>query len=223
VGWSADSGDITADSTFALADGSFAPPASSLQYIALITSEHRKPQFSALIGVLTGAVGDTMAVILSMPGLFDLDVAVGVQLDTLGLWVGQARLVPEVLTPGFFGFADDSAALGFGELTNPTVGGVFYEQGETFETTTTLSDNDYRTIIRARIVRNQSNGTLSAIENALQYIFGVPCSVADIGTMSLALQISAPITATERALLSTLDILPRPAGVAIGSITYSPD
>lgn len=177
----------------------------------------------AMVGLVTGAIGDITAQALALPQAFDLDSAVGVQLDIIGQWVGQARVVTNVLLTGFFGFLDDSPpALTMGELTDPSVGGVFYELGATYQQTTTLTDADYRTIIRARIVRNQSNGKLSAMENALQFIFQVPCSVSDIGDLSLAITVSKPITPVQRALLSTLDLLPRPAGVAIGSITYSP-
>lgn len=223
MAWSTDSSVITADSTLETADGFVVAPPTSLQYAALITSEHAiRPKFMSLVNLIAGGFGDITACILSMPKAFDIDTAVGAQLDIVGKWVGQARVVTNVLLTGFFGFADDPAALTFGELPSPSVGGVFYELGATFQATTTLSDKDYRTILRARIVRNQSNGTLSAIENALQYVFGVPCTVSDIGDMSLAIQVSAPITQTQEALLNTLDLLPRPAGVAIGSITYSP-
>jgi hypothetical protein len=223
MSWSADSGDITADSGLVTADGAYLTSPTAAPYLGLITSEHRfQPKFAALMAVLLSAVGDTTAVINSMPGKFDLDTAVGNQLDIDGAWVGQDRVITQVLLVEFFGFADDQAALTMGELTNPTIGGVFYELGATFAQSTTLSDDDYRTIIRARIVRNQANGTLSDLEAALEYIFQVPCAVADIGDQSLAIEVSAPITQTQEALLNTLDILPRPAGVAIGSITYSP-
>jgi hypothetical protein len=193
-------------------------------YGALITSKHnQKPKFMALVALLTGAIADIADVAESLPSVFDLDNAVGVQLDAVGRWVGQSRVIPNVLLTGFFGFLDQSPPdLTMGELTDPTVGGVFYELGSTFQQTSVLADPDYRTIIRARIVRNQSNGTLSAIENALQFIFQVPCHVNDIGTLGLGIVIGKPITQIQQALLNSLDLLPRPSGVKIGSITYSP-
>jgi hypothetical protein len=220
MGWSADSTDITADSTYATADGSDTEP---LSYLSLVTSEHnKKPKFMAMLGALTAGISSITAAIQSMPAAFDLDNAVGAQLDVLGLWIGQARVIANVLIFGFFGFADDEAALPFGELTNLSIGGRFYELGEDYEGSTILSDAEYVTILKARIVRNQSPGTLSALEEALIYIFGTPASVADNGTMDLALTVAAPITQTDQTLLNTLDLLPRPAGVRIGSITYAP-
>jgi hypothetical protein len=223
MGWTGDSTVVTADSTLFTADGGGGLTSSATPYLNLITSEHnQKPNFMAMVGVVTGAIADVNNGIQAIQPAFDLDQAIGAQLDILGLWIGQSRVISDILILGFFGFADDVAALPFGEFSNPSIGGVFYEFGSSFAGSTVLSDADYLTILRARIVRNQSDGTLEAIENALQFIFGVNCSVADNGTMNLAITVSSPITPTDQALLSNLDILPRPAGVEIGSITYTP-
>jgi hypothetical protein len=214
--WSADETDFTADFTGALADGSLTSPPTSLKYASLITSQHnQKPNFMALVNAITAGIGDVTRSIQSMQTAFDLDTAVGKQQDIVGQWVGQNRVVADVILPTFFGFGDDASALTFGELGDTSIGGVFYELGETFQVTTTLSDTDYRTILRARIVRNQSNGSLAALENALFYIFGVPAN------LTLQITVGAPITPVQRALLTSLDILPRPSGVGITSITYS--
>lgn len=190
-------------------------------YTQLITSEHiDKPNFVAMVGLVSGAFDGITQLLQSMPEAFDLDNAVGPQLDVVGAWVGRPRLVDEVLTAGFFGFADDGAALTFGELSDPSVGGRFYELGESFATTTTLGDPEYLTIIKAKIVRNQWDGTTPGLEAALTYIFGPGCYVTDNGTLNLTITIGRPITAVEKALLSTFDLLPRPTGVLIGTLRY---
>jgi hypothetical protein len=196
---------------------------SGAAYANRITSEHnQKPNFMAVVALLTNGIGDIVEATQAITPAFDLDQAVGNQLDIIGLWVGQPRVIETVLVQGFFGFSDDTAALPFGELTDPSIGGVFYELGSTAAGSTTLNDAVYLTILKAAIVRNQSSGTRPAIEAALMDIFGVPCSVADNGTLSLAITIPVPVSPTDEALLTALDILPRPAGVAIGSITYTP-
>jgi hypothetical protein len=197
-------------------------------YAARITSEHnQKPKFMSMVSLVTGAIGDVLEGIQSIEAAFDLDNAIGVQQDILGLWIGQPRVVSQVLVQGLFGFSEtstgqaDGAQLPFGELTNPTIGGRFYELGQIVSGTTTLSDPEYLTILKARIVRNQSDGTLAAIENALQFIFGVPCSVADNGTLSIVINVGGAITPTQQALLTSLDLLPRPACVSISAITFT--
>jgi hypothetical protein len=192
-------------------------------YASLITSENNKKlKFMALVGLLTDAVAEITQGILSIQAGFDLDLASNAQLDVIGLWVGQPRVIQSVLIAGYFGFADDVAALPFGELSDRSIGGVFYELGAATEGTVTLNDAAYLTVLKARIARNQSNGTLATLEAALQDIFAVPARVADLGTLSLAISVAVPITLTDQALLNTLDVLPRPAGVAIGSLTYTP-
>jgi hypothetical protein len=204
-------------------------PASAVPYTSLITSEHnQKLNYMALVSVLTGAVADATQATQSLVPAFNLNTAVGAQLDVIGLWVGQPRVIPGILIPGFFGFSEvssglpDGLQLPFGELTDLSKGGIFFELGGTFAGTTTLTDPQYLTILKARIARNQSNGTLSALEGALLFIFGAGCRVADSGTKSLAITVTSPISPVDQALITGLDILPRPAGVAIGSITFTP-
>jgi len=221
LGWTADSTVVTADSTEYTADGAYLGNDLSTPYTSLIKSEHnQKPMFMAMVGAVTGAIAAVTAGIQAIQPAFDLDTAIGNQLDIVGQWVGQSRTVENVLVLGFFGFADDPAALGFGELKNVSVGGIWYNLGENFSGSTVLSDSDYLTILKARIVKNQGTGDANDIENALNYIFDVPCTLVDNGTLNVTINISEPITSTAEALLSGLDILPRPAGVAF-TINYA--
>ena len=68
-------------------------------YTALITSEHSdKPKFMAMVEMLSEPLVDLMNVLGGMPALFDLDAAVGDQLDVLGQWIGLSRYVNTPLT-----------------------------------------------------------------------------------------------------------------------------
>ena len=61
-------------------------------YTALITSEHAdKPKFMAMVEAVAQCFVDQQNLLLSVPTAFDLDDAVGVQLDAVGLWVGIGR------------------------------------------------------------------------------------------------------------------------------------
>ena len=192
------------------------------KYASLITSEHnQKPKYMALVTFLCSVMADITAACAAIPAAFDLDLAVGNQLDIIGLWVGQPRVIQSILVTGFFGFEDDVEALPFGELTDPSKGGRWYELNEASTGTATLGDTAYRTLLKARIIRNQSDGTTPEIEASLADIFGAPCAITDAGTLSLAISVPVPITPEEEALVGPLDLLPRPAGVAIGSITYT--
>ncbi len=62
------------------------------QYSELVTSEHRdKPKFIAVVELFCSGQVDEQNVLASMPGLFDLETAIGDQLDTIGVWVGFGR------------------------------------------------------------------------------------------------------------------------------------
>lgn len=205
-------------------------PSTAAPYLNLITSEYnQKPNFMALVGTLTGAMGDATAAVASLVPAFNLNGgAAGAQQDILGLWIGQSRVIPNVLVPGFFGFSElgtgqpDGLALRFGELGHASIGGIWFNLNDVAAGTTVLTDSQYLTVLRARITRNQSMGTLPALEAALFFIFGVGCSVADNGNLSLAITVSQPVSPIDQALISSLDILPRPAGIPITSVTYQP-
>lgn len=201
---------------------------SSIPYTNLITSEHnQKPNFMMLVGILTSGVGDVTNTIQSLIPAFSLTTAVGAQLDIVGLWIGQSRIIPNVLVTGFFGFSElasgdpDGLQEPFGELTNPSIGGIWYNLGQQSSSTTVLSDVAYLTLLKAKITENQWDGTLSGMEEALLFITGVNCSIADPGDLNLTITVPLPITPLEQALLTSLDIIPRPAGVLISGITFT--
>ena len=64
-------------------------------YLGLVTSQHQnKPKFTAVLAGLLQMVLDAQSCIESIGPAFDLDTAVGVQLDTLGVIVGVSRNLP---------------------------------------------------------------------------------------------------------------------------------
>jgi hypothetical protein len=66
-------------------------------YTAKITSEYRgKPR---LLGILTAYCKpfvDLQVTLLGLPDRYDLDNAVGAQLDAVGLWIGVTRYVKDI-------------------------------------------------------------------------------------------------------------------------------
>lgn len=186
-------------------------------YTQLITSEHnQQPKYTAMVGAVAGALGGVYDFDLTLPLAFDLDTAEGVQLDSIGAWVGQSRLIPGVLLVEYFGFVDNPAALPYGEEGNASVGGRFYDEGEPIVETSLLADPEYRLIIRGRIVKNHAKGKTSDFINAINFMFQATSIIDDVqGNMTIGVYIGRPISLVERAIILNLDILPRPAGVRI--------
>lgn len=132
-------------------------------WLGLITSEHnQQPDFMTMLQNVFQPFADDIAVMASLPALFDLDVAAGTQLDVVGLWVGVTRNISVPLTGVYFSF--DTVGLGFDQGTwydpfNPTTGLVI------------LSDQAFRTLIRARIANNQWDGTIPGAYDVWNVLF----------------------------------------------------
>ena len=150
-----------------LAIGYWYETSQTCQYCPLITSEHDdKQNYMAMIWDSTQPYSDIQIEMDSVPGYYDLDLAVGSQLDVIGQWVGVSRYISIPLTGVYFSF--DVIGLGFDQG---------YIQGEFDPSTglTTLPDGPYRTLIRATIAANHWDGTLPSA----YAIWGIVFSAAD--------------------------------------------
>lgn len=64
-------------------------------YLDLITSEHRiRPKYIAMVKKLLESTDSIMELPLILPSYFDIDSAVGKQLDILGEQLGKSRVMP---------------------------------------------------------------------------------------------------------------------------------
>ncbi|HHL4079952.1 DUF2612 domain-containing protein [Burkholderia sola] len=179
-------------------------------YTALITSEHRHlPRFSAVLGALVQPLVDQMNVLQSMPGKFDLDNAVGVQLDDVGLWVGVSRKIRTPLSGIYFSF--DVGGLGFDQ-------GIWKGPFDPDTGLTVLDDDTYRLVIRAKIGANHWDGTLASSAAILNSIFdsGTYVFIEDHQDMSMTIGISGKVpSAVFLALLAGGYIPLKPEGVRV--------
>lgn len=92
--------------------------------------------------------------------LLNIDLAEGYHLDLIGGIVGQPRFLSDFNTEPYFGFENSYQSKSFGTINDPSVGGYWNSRSH-FNTATsrTLSDEEYRRIIKARVIYNQSNCT----------------------------------------------------------------
>ncbi|MEN8511956.1 DUF2612 domain-containing protein [Burkholderia sp. RS02] len=184
--------------------------AALIDYTSLITSEHRDlPRFAAVLGALVQPLVDQMNVLQGMPGKFDLDDAVGVQLDDVGLWVGVSRKIRTPLTGIYFSF--DIAGLGFDQ-------GIWKGPFDPDTGLTVLDDDTYRLVIRAKIGANHWDGTLESSAAILNSIFGADTHVLieDHQDMSMTIGISGKVpSAVFLALLAGGYIPLKPEGVRV--------
>jgi len=186
----------------------------SQDYSQLLTSEYaNSPNLIQTVQLTANAIGDITTLLQSLPAQFDLDTAIGSQLDVDGQWIGFARTIGGVIVVQFFGFADDATALTFGELGNPAVGGRFLELGEDTSTTATLSDPEYRLLLRAKILQNDWDGSVAEFEAAVSDVIAMPTTIIDPGTSVVLIMPSQAVDPVLTQLLTNYDLLPRAAGV----------
>ncbi len=183
------------------------------KYTNRITSEHnQQPDFMAVVEALAKPLVDVQNVLGGMPGKFDLDNAVGAQLDDVGLWVGISRNVPVPLTGVYFSF--DTAGVGFDQ-------GSWKGPFDPDTGLTRLDNETYRLVLRAKIGANHWDGTLESSKAILDSIFNGDTFVfiQDNQDMSMTIGISGVIpSAVFLALLANGLIPLKPEGVQINIV-----
>ncbi|AMG44729.1 DUF2612 domain-containing protein [Achromobacter xylosoxidans] len=181
------------------------------KYLGLITAFHRdKPNFSAMVGAVSKCFVDAQNLYAQMVVAYDLDAAVGVQLDAVGEWVGISRRVRTPLVGVYFSF--DIVRLGFDE-------GIWQGPFDPDTGVTSLDDDTYRLLIRAKIGANHWDGTLEGSAAILNLIFGgtgTDVFIQDNGDMSIDIGVSGERPAAVFLALLTGGYIPiKPEGVRV--------
>lgn len=180
------------------------------RYTGKITSEHSdKPKYIAMVNGVSGCfLGATIAAD-KLPVYFDLDGAIGEQLDVVGQWVGVSRNITTPLSGVYF--ALDTENLGFDQ-------GAWQGPFDPDTGITTLDDDAYRTLLRARIGSNKWDGTLGQSKDILDLIFSgdTLAFIQDNQDMTITVGVSGkPPTAIQIALLTGgyINVKPQSVGV----------
>lgn len=163
-------------------------------YLDLITSEHRtKPNYVAWVDVLLTPFVDAINLNESVKKAFDLNTAVGVQLDTLGKILVQSRVMNFQPTDG----------------SSPI-----------------LSDEDYRLILKAKVVKNQWKGTTEDFYNFWEVLLGntLPVYLVDNQEMEPVVVVwNNLVTPLVQDFLANGLIVPKPAGLGLGLRRVDPE
>ncbi|MBR8380725.1 DUF2612 domain-containing protein [Burkholderia cenocepacia] len=179
-------------------------------YTSLITSEHRsQPNYIGVVTALIQPLVDQMNMLAAMPGQFDLDVAVGVQLDAIGVWVGISREIATPLAGVYFSF--DVDGLGFDQ-------GIWKGPYDPDDGLVSLDDDTYRLVIRAKIGANHWDGTLGSSADILNSIFNgdTHLFIEDNQDMSMTIAIAGKVPSPVFLALLANGYLPlKPEGVRI--------
>lgn len=184
-------------------------------YLALITSEFvGKPKFAATISTDVSPCVQVQDLLAAMIPLFDVDLAVGTQLDIIGVWVGISRNVTIPIEGVYFSWDDtDFDGWEFGIWQgNLTPGAV-----------TVLPDDVYRTLIKAKIAANQWDGTTDGAYAIWDSVFtNITILINDNQDMSYDLAFVGGIVDSLTLALITGGYIPlKPEGVRV-NVYYVP-
>ena len=147
-----------------------------------------------------------------------LDTAVGRQLDGLGELLDRPRQISNTRAIWHFGFQGQPNIGGFGEFPMYRSGSGLYTGGST------LDDDNYRRLLRWKVLVDSGFGTAPQIEAALRVLFDVTrIAVEDIGTARIRIHIGRKPTEDDFFLGNVGQWVPSAAGVALEFRTYEPD
>lgn len=188
--------------------------------------------FDKYLQLLINAQVEIQKVFKDLMQLRSLDTATGAQLDVIGRIVGQERIFLNADFYDLFGFQGATKAASFGELGNPTVGGMFYDYGKPLGGNIELDDNTYRLFIKAKIFKNTTSSTPEEFLAVLNLVFGTSTTVlTEEGDASITVLLSRALTDFERALLFYISnepgypsrLIPKTVGVRINFGEYDGD
>lgn len=189
-------------------------------YINRITPQHRnKPKFIAWLTAALNMIQDAQNLLAQISDAYDIDVAVGNQLDAVGQWLGTSRNLP--YQPGVSN--TDNPVFAW-EETSDGYGGWGVGYWLMSGLSPVLNDDYYRMILKATIIRNRWDGTANSLLSLLQLLFknsGLIFLVQDGQNMAftvIAYGVTDPIV--NDFLLHDV-MIPRPEGVQRNIIVSS--
>jgi hypothetical protein len=150
---------------------------------------------------------------------FDLETATGAQLDILGEYIGFDRVVTSTISRIYFALDDylapDTSIIGFTDYTDSSLnmGGSTYLYTNS-NAETTLTDAEYRVLLKLKILINISDFSLYQIENEIYGAFGDNLVVYDNMDMSLTYYASKNYTRIID-IAKNENLLPKPMGVRL--------
>ena len=187
------------------------------QYIGLVTWQHRRAKFLAFMEAILKPVVDIQNVAMLMDREFNIDLAIGQQLDIIGEWVGMSRNIHPPIEDVYFAW--DSEGVGWDS-------GLWRGPDDPVTGLVRFPDHAYRSLIRGKIAANMWDGTIPGAYAAWRTAFNgeSELKIVDYQNMSMV----AVITGIEpdaiyRAILRDGLIPLKPAGVRIEWRMYNPD
>lgn len=188
----------------------------------LIIQYHDRPKAIAHINLLAQTMLAS-CVYLDVLNGYDINTAVGHQLDIIGKYVGVNRFWAQENLEDYFSFTTYTEVSPTGP---PKFGFCTYANYESFswngtltydeivETQNALSDDDFRTLIKVAILQNTCDCGQGEIDTKIFQIFGATIRPESFGNMKMFYFITTAITPLIQALILK-KLFPKSMGVLL--------
>ena len=177
-----------------------------------------KPIFEKYIRLLLSGYEELQAAARQLQQERSIDTAVGAQLDNIGEIVGRPRGLVSATIFEYFGFEDKPLAGTFGSLTDPSVGAPWYSIGAPTTIAREPSDEEYRLLIKAKIIKNRTLSRPEDVIEAYKFLFNTGSIIlSEPVTGKVQIGIGKILSTIERGLLFDVEgvgtLLPKTLGV----------
>lgn len=204
-------------------------PAELADYYAalLIIQYAAKPKAQATVTALSSAVIANL-ITQQVQAAFDMSTAQGVQLDTLGLYLGARRALyglslgknfmqfisahtSPVTWGAYYGFAPCSLGTG--------VGWYWLTSADLANTGFVMSDGQFQQFLAYLAALYAVEMTLQNVDNFLYEFFGKYVTLVDNGNMTVTYNHDHTDPSPLFSIINYVNLLPRPCGVAYNVVT----
>lgn len=145
---------------------------------------------------------------------YDVDTVTGELLDIIGRIVGVPRPILKAGAYDVFGYAGNDS------YTNYNVAPYI---GDGAMVDVPLSNDLYRKLVKAKIARNISDGTIDSIIQTTEIIIGMKVTaLISNGDKSFDIGVASQLDNMTLYLIENFDLIPRPQGTRIGEIFVLP-
>jgi hypothetical protein len=182
-----------------------------------------KDIFDKYLQLMLSGYEDVQTVFKDIIQQRSIDNAEGVQLDTIGEIVGQPRELITLDLFEYFGFEGAPTSLGFGDLSDPSIGGEFYSSGTPAGGSYVLDDPTYRIFIRSKILKNNTASTPEQLIKFISFIFGGIVVFLEEGDAHIVINFGRELSELEKNLIYYISysqgypsrLIPKTLGVGI--------
>lgn len=195
-----------------------------LDYYAnlLIIQYRNQPKAKATIQAIVKAF-IANNIILNIRDAFNIDTAVGVQLDILGKYIGVDRFYKVVSLPLAFGFSsyledEPTDQTGFADVSDfLTKDGTFLSASEIISKTAILNDDEYRILLKLKVTQNYSNFSMKDINDSLYRFFENQIYVIDNLDMTMTYYFDSAQSSLKVIIEAAIykGVIPKPMGVKL--------